>query len=323
MYDWNDLRVLLAVARAGSTLAASKVLKVNQTTAARRLEALEQALGLKLFERGQSGSRLTEAGSDLIAEAERVERAAEALASRAAAHQRGLAGTIRVTASEVVANLALIPAVAEFRRLYPEMTIELAITDAALSLEDGEADVALRAGSRLADSDLVARKLTEFVFGLYCSRGYAERYGVPLRPEELKDHVLIGPDGEMMARLPGFDWMFGHAPQAEIRCRANTLNSLQAAIRAGLGVAPLATVVAELDPELIRCMLPEPRATAGMWLVTRPELKDVPRIRAFIEFVTPYIHTLARELEAKGRAARRHQARGAARVAAVEPEGAA
>ncbi|HEY9218466.1 MAG TPA: LysR family transcriptional regulator, partial [Phenylobacterium sp.] len=78
MYDWNDLRVLLAVARNGSTLAASKVLKVNQTTVARRLEALEQDLGLKLFERGQSGSRLTEAGSDLIAEAERVERAAEA-----------------------------------------------------------------------------------------------------------------------------------------------------------------------------------------------------------------------------------------------------
>src|SRR4051812_10797850 len=77
MFDWNDLKAFLAVARGGSTLAASKAMRVNQTTVARRIEALEAALSLKLFERGQAGSRLTEAGEDLVAEAERMERAAE------------------------------------------------------------------------------------------------------------------------------------------------------------------------------------------------------------------------------------------------------
>ena len=82
MFDWNDIKAFLAVARGGSTLAASKALGVNQTTVARRIEALESELALKLFERGQTGSRLTEAGRDLVAEAENVERAAKG--SRAA-----------------------------------------------------------------------------------------------------------------------------------------------------------------------------------------------------------------------------------------------
>lgn len=321
MYDWNDLRVFLAVARSGSTLAASKVLKVNQTTVARRLEALEADLSLKLFERGQNGSRLTEAGEDLLGEAEKVEKAAEALGSRAAAHQRGLAGSIRVTAAETVANIALIPALSEFRRLYPEVTIELVMSDATLSLEDGEADVALRGGEGLPDSDaLVARKLNEFVFGIYCSRAYAETHGLPTRPEQLKDHVLIGPDGPLMTQMPGMAWMFEQAPQAEVGCRANTITSLSAAIKAGLGLGPMVTVLADLDPDLIRCMLPQPAPTGNLWLVTRAELRNVPRIRAFMDFVTPYVHTLSRDMEARGRALRKSQAAANVALAAEAPE---
>src|SRR5512141_2716795 len=97
MFDWNDLKAFLAVARGGSTLAAAKALGINQTTVARRIEALEAALGLKLFERGQAGSRLTEAGRDLMAEAEKVEQASAAFRSRASSHQRGLQGSLRIT----------------------------------------------------------------------------------------------------------------------------------------------------------------------------------------------------------------------------------
>lgn len=318
MYDWNDLRVFLAVARNGSTLAASKVLKINQTTVARRLEALEDDLGLKLFERGQSGSRLTEAGEDLVAEAEKVEKASAALSSRAAAHQRGLAGSVRVTASESVANIALIPALSEFRRLYPEVTIELVMTDATLSIEDGEADVALRAGAGLPDSDsLVARKLNDFVFGIYGSRSYVQTRGLPTRPEHLKDHILIGPDGPLITQMPGMAWMFENAPHAEVSCRANTMTSLASAIKAGLGLGPMVTILADQDPDLVRCMIPEPMPTGSMWLVTRSELRNVPRIRAFIDFVTPFVHTLAREMEARGRANRKSQQEAIAALAAA------
>src|SRR5690606_22007553 len=141
MFDWNDLKAFLAVARGGSTLGAAKAMGVNQTTVARRIEALESALRLKLFERGQTGSRLTEAGRDLMAEAEKVEAAAQAFDSRAAAQQRGLAGNIRITATEIIANAAVTPALGEFRRLYPDIQVDLILTDRALDIERGEADV--------------------------------------------------------------------------------------------------------------------------------------------------------------------------------------
>src|SRR3954470_24961981 len=116
MFDWNDLKAFLAVARGGSTLAAAKALAVNQTTVARRIETLEHALSLKLFERGQTGSKLTEAGRDLLGEAEKVERATQAFDSRAKAHRRGLTGSIRITCIEILANMAVTPAIGEFRR---------------------------------------------------------------------------------------------------------------------------------------------------------------------------------------------------------------
>jgi DNA-binding transcriptional LysR family regulator len=222
-----------------------------------------------------------------------------------------------------VAHIALIPALSEFRRLYPEVTIELVMSDTTLSLEDGEADVALRGGAALPDSDhLVARKLNDFAFGIYCSRAYAETHGLPTRPEHLKDHVLIGPDGPLMVQMPGMAWMFEQAPEAEVSCRANTITSLSSAIKAGLGIGPMVTVTADQDPDLIRCMLPEPVPTGSLWLVTRAELRNVPRIRAFIDFVTPYVHTLARDMEAKGRAVRKSQEALVATLAArkAEPE---
>src|SRR4051812_16983259 len=107
MFDWNDLKAFLAVARGGSTLAAAKALKINQTTVARRIEALEAAISLKLFERGQAGSRLTEAGETLIAEAEAVERATEGFSHQVKSLQRGMSGTLRVTINESMANTFL------------------------------------------------------------------------------------------------------------------------------------------------------------------------------------------------------------------------
>ncbi|MGZ6040193.1 MAG: LysR family transcriptional regulator, partial [Phenylobacterium sp.] len=210
MFDWNDLKAFLAVARGGSTLAASKAMGVNQTTVARRIESMEAALGLKLFERGQSGSRLTEAGEDLLAHAKGVERAAKTFESHAQAHQRGLAGSLRITCIELLANLTLTPAIAEFRHRYPEVQVDLVISDQQLDIEKGEADIAIRSGTALPISSLVARKLVDYTTRLYCSRSYAERKGVPADLSELCDHDLIhGASG--LEFLPGLVWMFEQA----------------------------------------------------------------------------------------------------------------
>lgn len=303
MYDWNDLRAFLAVARGGSTLAASRALAVNQTTVARRLEALEHALGLKLFERGQTGSRLTEAGKSLVAEAERVERTAEAFATQAQAFRRGLAGSIRVTLNEPMAN-ALTPGLGEFRQLFPGIRIELVVCDEVLDLARGEADVAVRTSKgSLADSDLIARKIGVVTWSVYCSRDYAARRGYPTSPEQLGEHAMVGGDGRL-ANIQAMVWMMKHAPDPEIAARSNTVTNLNLAVKAGLGLAPLPCLTADMEPDLIKCF-PAPRdLTTTTWVVTRPELKDEPRIRAFIDFMVPYFSKVSHAMMDTARALR-------------------
>jgi DNA-binding transcriptional LysR family regulator len=303
MFDWNDLKAFLAVAHGGSTLGAAKALRINQTTVARRIESLEAALSLKLFERGQSGSRLTEAGRDLVAEAEKVERAAVAFENRAQAHQRGLAGAIKLTCIEILANATITPAIGEFRKQYPEVQIDLVITDRALDIEAGEADLAIRNGRALPISDLVARKIADYDFALYCSRDYAQRRGVPAAAAELKDHDLIGGDAQL-GQMPGIVWMFEQAGGKPAAHTSNSLTNLVHAVRAGLGIAPLGCILADSDPTLVRCSEPIPEASASSWIVTRKELKDTPRIRAFIDFLVPYV-----QQEMKARAARNRAVR--------------
>lgn len=298
-FDWNDLKTFLAVARNGSTLAAAKVLGVNQTTVARRLEALESALRLKLVERDQTGSRLSEDGHDLLAAAGRVEQAAEELASRAAARGRGMAETVRLTTVEILSNLIVTPGLAEFRRQYPHIKVDQVLSNDQLDLEAGHADVAIRTAITLEDSDLVARKIADFDFALYASRDYLLRRGLPDSIEDLRNHDLIGDDPGSRP-LPAVSVVEGLLPGISYVARCNSLTNLQHALRAGLGVAPFACMVADIDPELVRC-LELPGVTASGWVVTTPALKDSPRVRAFIDFMVPYFTASHRALLEKGR----------------------
>jgi DNA-binding transcriptional LysR family regulator len=300
MFDWNDLKAFLAVARGGSTLAAAKALGVNQTTVARRIEALEAAVALKLFERGQSGSRLTEAGQALFPEAEAVERATEGFIHQALAQRRGMTGSLRVTINEALANIFLAPALGEFRRLYPDIKVEMLVGDAFLDLAKGEADVAIRGtGGDLPDSDLVSRKLSDIDWAIYCSRDYAIHHGAPTSPEEMDQHVLVGGEG-MLAFLPAMMWMVDKASRAEIHTRSNSLTNLMVAVKAGLGVAPLPRLMAAQQPDLHCCMDLTGFPTA-VFIVIRADMKDVPRVRAFIDFLTPHFNATRRLLEEKGR----------------------
>jgi DNA-binding transcriptional LysR family regulator len=297
VFDWNDLKAFLAVARDGSALAAARALGLNQTTVARRIEALETALGLKLFERGQTGSRLTEAGRDLLLAAERMEAAAAGFAHRAEAHQRGFAGALRVTATEILANVAITPALAAFREAYPDIEVELIVTDLPLDMRGGEADVALRAGEILTDSDLVARKVAEFPFALYASRDYLLNRGLPLCVEDLRRHDLIAGDG-VSTPLPGVKWMLDQLPGLQPVIRFNSLTNMLQALKAGLGVGPFGCLGADLEPELVR-LLPIPEVTTT-WIVTRRELKDAPRVRAFIDFFVPHFAQLQKSMRSRG-----------------------
>ncbi|WP_430422623.1 LysR family transcriptional regulator [Phenylobacterium sp.] len=300
MFDWNDLKAFLAVARGGSTLAASKALGVNQTTVARRIESLENDLGFKLFERGQTGSRLTEAGEGLIPEAENVERAAIRFANQAAIQMRGVSGALRLTTNELVANTMVIPALVEFRKVHPDVQVDLVITDRALDLQSGEADLAIRTGKALAESDLVARKVADHDMALYCSRDYAARRGVPSSPDDLADHDLIDVSMDM-GEIPGATWMMRHSGGKPPITRSNSMGSLVHAVKAGLGIGALPCTIADPDRDLLRCSDCIEEARASSWIVTRRDLKDTPRVRAFIDFMAPHIQQIVRQTEERGR----------------------
>src|SRR4051812_23067780 len=300
MYDWNDLKAFLAVARGGSTLAASKALGVNQTTVARRIESLETDLGFKLFERGQTGSRLTEAGEVMIPDAELVERAAIRFSNQAAGQLRGAEGGLRLTTNELVANSMVIPALPEFRRAHPNVQVDLVITDRAVDIANGEADLAIRTSKALAESDLVARKICDHDMALFCSHEYASRRGVPGSYEELRDHDLIDVTVDM-GEMPAATWMMRHSGGRQPITRSNSMGSLVHAVKAGLGIGGLPCTVADTDHDLVRCSDTIEEARVSSWIVTRRELKDTPRVRAFIDFMAPYLQQQIRRVEEKGR----------------------
>lgn len=299
MYDWNDLRMFLAVARDGSTLAASRTLKVDQTTVARRVAALEQALGVALFERLQSGYRLTEMGEGVRHSAERVEAEADTLARLVAQQGRKLSGVIRVTTNESLANSFVTPWLGEFAEIYPDIRVQMIIDDRRLDLARGEADVAIRAGSRPTDGALVVRALSVVTWSLYCSRAYAARRGVPTSAEELNDHLILGGEGTL-AGLPGMLWMAEKAPRAVVAAHSNSMSNLLASVKAGLGVTTLPCVVGDPEPDLVRCIADVPELDSEMVLVTRSDMKDLPRMRAFTDFLIAHVSAVRHRLAARG-----------------------
>jgi len=281
VFDWDDLRHFLAVARAGSTLGAARELGTSQPTVVRRIAALEAAVGATLFERRRSGYSLTALGREMLPMAERVEGEAQNVADTLAAHCRRLAGRIRVTASESVGNVLLTPAVIAFRRAHPAIEVEIVITDRFLDLARGEADVAIRATTgTLEDSDLVARLLSDAPWAVYCSRAYGETAGVPRTPAELACHAVIGGEGAIR-ETSGLRWLEEIAPHAQVAWRSNSLTNLQAAVRAGLGVSTLPCLIGASDPDLVKCFAAGEVMNGRIWLVIPPKLRQSPPIRAF------------------------------------------
>ncbi len=296
MFDWNDLRCFLATARAGSTLGAAKRLGVNQSTVARRLDALEAACEVRLFDRDRNGAALTEAGLDLLPHAEAAEAAMETIEHRVAAHRRGMAGVVRLTCSELMATIGVIPAMAEFRRLYPDIRVELVLTDAFLDLEKGEADVAIRATFALQPSNLIARKLRAETWGVYCTHDYAAAHGMPEHESDLPVHPLIETEGSM-EHLPPMIWVRQHAgPSPIVAIRCSSLHNVLNAVLAGLGVAALPSGLGDRYPELRHCLnIPLP-GDAAVWMMTTAELRHTPRIRAFMDFMAPHLAIVGRQV---------------------------
>ncbi len=282
-FDWNDLRHFLAVARAGSTLAAAKVLRVNQSTVHRRLTALEECLGCALAERHPTGYRLTELGKQLQSYAEKVEDAVGAFQRHVASFDKGIRGTVRLTCSTGVAHLIMTSQVLDvFHARHPALKVELLMTESMFDLAKGEADVAIR-GGQPKDEALIGRKIADVPWGIYASHAYIARHGAPRRPEDLDGHRRVEFIDEI-ADLKAARWLRSRAPRATIAGQSSNVPSVLLAVKSGAGVAPLPAPLADRDRDLVCVLGPVAELSYPMYLLTHRDLRRIPRISAFFDF---------------------------------------
>lgn len=292
MLDWNDLRYFLSVARTGSTLAASKHLKVSQSTVSRRITALEEQIGFKLFVRRPSGYELTPRGCSVLPTAESVESAIMAFSDGIAAESRRLAGTVRVSTVESAANAWVIPAVGLLRERHPEIRVEVLTSDRYVDLARGEADVAIRFGSRPTQDTLVVRHLVDMLESFYAATQLVTRLGEPSTIADLARFPMVAPtDDESLLNR----WLREQLPGAEIAHRSSSLSSIIAAVRSGLGAAILPCMMADAIPGLTRLLPPIESLTTPGWLVTTDEARRQPHIRAVIDSMVEQIQSTLAE----------------------------
>ena len=287
MFDWNDLRYFLAVARAGTTLGAAAELGASQPTVVRRIAALEEASGVVLFHRSPTGYALTDAGRSIVPIAERAGAEMQAVSDCFLGRRREMAARIRLMLPDSMEEM-LVPVLQQFRRDWPGIEVQILTSYTPLDLARGEADIAVRVTTRPNSEALLVRELPSAAWTIYGSRLFAEQRALPDSPEALDDYPLIGPDGPMVD-WGAFRWLALKAPNAPIVLRCNAIGGVRTAIRSGIGISGLPCLLANADPDLIPCFAPPPEIATLMWLVTRRELLQVPHVRSLYESLYSHI----------------------------------
>lgn len=291
MFDWDDLKPFLAVARHGSTMAAARALQVDQSTVQRRITELERRVGQSLVERRPSGYRLTAYGEELRPLAEAVERQVAVLEHRIRTTSRELNGIVRLTCPEpLVRRIVQSPLLDHLHAVYPRLRIEFVTSDRYLDLAKGEADVALRSGDT-TDGSLVGRKVADSLWAVYASRDYVARAGSPAGLAEASTHRWIVLDGSMAGHR-STTWLRRALPSASVAATSTSVLGLVHSAKAGVGLAALPTALGDAEPDLVRLFGPVPELTRIWRILTTPALRKTPRVDAFFRFVSAETATL-------------------------------
>ncbi len=280
IHSWDDIRFFLAIHRAGSLSAAAGPLEVTQPTCGRRLAALEESLGLRLFNRVPEGLRLTRDGAALLDAATTMEQSAHDLALRATIKDSDLEGVVRIAATDFVACAFLVGAILQVRDKYPGIRVELVLSNTETDLLRREADIAMRfrpEGYRPTPEVLIAQKLGDEPFFLYGTDGYLERHGVPTAASDLVGHDVVVYSGQH----PAAKWCATAFRRATVVLEAPSMQVVGAAVAAGLGLGVIPSRAARLFPHL-RPISPVIARGTG-WMVVHPDLQRVPRIRVVVD----------------------------------------
>lgn len=289
--DWDDLRHFLALARTETLARAAQRLQINATTVSRRMGALEEQLGLRLFDRTPDGWLLTPEGRELLPNAERMEAEALAVERQLLGADQRAAGGVRVSVTEMIGTRFIAPHLPRLAERHPDITLELSCTSRSVSLARREADIALRL-ARPREQRIVIRRLTTIPLALYASRDYVEQNGLPdLDATGLSGHAVI-----LFADAPAFAlenaWFDARRTGARIVLRSDSVSSIFSATVAGLGMALLPRAVAESDAALVPVpsdTTPTPRV---IWQAVHEDLMKSARIRAVLDFLAEVLRAV-------------------------------
>jgi DNA-binding transcriptional LysR family regulator len=271
MFQWDDVRFFLAIARNRTLSGAARALRVDHATVGRRIEALEEKLGSKLFDRTPDGFVLTAAGQAILNQSEAMENAAASVDRLVYGHDARLSGQVRVATTEGLAHAIVVPAITALAESHPQLQVEVMADPRTLNIARRQADIAVRL-ARPTDADLVCRKLGDCGFALYASRSWLAAHHPPERGASLAGHAAI-------SYLGAPSWFSNALAGARPVLFSNSTFVQMSAVAAGIGISPMPCFLGDDHPELHRLWPTEPPDLHPVWMIIHRDLRRVARIR--------------------------------------------
>lgn len=274
--NWDDLRYFLALARARTVSAAGRDLAVKHTTVARRIKALEQGLGTRLFDHLQDGYAMTLAGENLYQHALIMEEQAQAVDRQVFGLDAQLQGSLKLTASYDVMARLIVPQLGLFNRAYPGIDLQLMGSTGLADLSARQADIALRLTPKPPDY-LIGKKVLPLRHGIYASAKYLKKNPKP-------GLVILWND-----EIEHPEWVKQHFPNAEVVIRVDDVTTMLACVTNHMGFARIPCYIGETGDDLYRLDLPLTPSTWGIWVLSHVDLRATARVRACREFLIDII----------------------------------
>lgn len=279
---WDDFRLIKAIAEERALPAAAQTLGINHSTVFRRLGQIEEAIGVKLFERHRSGYVATPAGEEMVQLAGRVDEDITAFTRKLAGQEIKPAGELRVATSDTLLVDLLTPLFAAFMAQCPDIRLDVLVGNRAANLSKRDADVAIRATDNPPDT-LVGRKPARIAWALY---GRAADFpgSEPPGEDALWQRPWISL-GEQFTMMSAVRYIARHVAPERVVYKLNTVLGLAEAVEAGIGIGFLPCFIGDPRPGLIRLAPPDPQLAADLWLLTHPDMRHTPRVRLFLDFM--------------------------------------
>ncbi len=281
--DWTLIQAFLAVAEHGSLSAAARAVGVSQPTMGRHVRAAEAALGIELFTRRKRGLELSDAGQALLPAAQAMGEAAARLSLLAEGRNNTPAGIVRITASDIVAHHLLPGILADIRQKEPFIELEILPSNETKNLLFRESDIAVRM-YRPTQLDLIARHLGGMKIGMFATRSYVARKGLPTSVRDIRTHDFVGynDDPAIVAGMQGLGMRIDKH-FFKVRCDQQAVH--WQLVRAGCGIGFTQERIGQADPEMVQIMPELPLPVLPVWLTAPEALRSNPRIRRVFDLL--------------------------------------